>query len=253
MQFDQLTPKLENLGLTDKEAKVYMANLFLGPSPVQKIAEQAGINRATTYVILDQLTTLGLVSQSTERKKTAYVADPPESLGRLFDQQQQAIQSKQKAFAELLPELKKIGRGGQRTAPSVRFYKGPEGIKAINAYLRRQSNTKAVIYGLSDVDEILKVFPDMLKENPNYRLKKKLASKVIYSWVKGRLPSSQKVLRQTKRSPGPVKADVTLYEKGATLIAYGGKESIGIIIESPEIVGALRQLFEMAWDNPKLK
>jgi hypothetical protein len=57
------------------------------------------------------------------------------------------------------------------------------------------------------------------------------------------------MLRTTKKMPGSVKADITLYDTGATLLTYQGKDSIGIVIESKEIVGALRQLFELAWKN----
>ena len=51
MQIANLAKKLEAVGLTEKQAKVYVAALFLGPAAVQRIAEQAEVNRATTYVI----------------------------------------------------------------------------------------------------------------------------------------------------------------------------------------------------------
>src|SRR5207237_1430742 len=121
MQIEQLATKLESLGLSDKEAKVYVANLFLGPAPVQKIAEQTS----------------------------------------------------------------------QSAAPVVRFYRGVEGFKAIDSYLKRRSAPKAEIYAITNVDEVLKIFPDMLKQNPEYRLKKKLSSKLIYSYSKGELPSDK--------------------------------------------------------------
>lgn len=249
MQIEQLATKLESLGLSDKEAKVYVANLFLGPAPVQKIAEQASINRATTYVILDQLSELGLVSQSVESKKTLYVAEPPESLDRFFNIQKETIEKRQSELKKLLPELKQLERTAQSAAPVVRFYRGVEGFKAIDNYLKRRSAPKAEIYAVTNVDEVLKIFPDMLKQNPEYRLKKKLSSKLIYSYSKGELPSSQKLLRTTKKVDGPVKADITLYDTGATLLTYQGENSIGIVIESKEIVDALRQLFELAWDK----
>lgn len=249
MQLEQLATKLESLGLSDKEARVYVSNLLLGPAPVQKIAEQASINRATTYVILDQLAQLGFVSQSTEGKKTAYVAENPESLNRLFDQRQAAIQRQREELIAILPDLKKISRTPQTQAPSVRFYRGLEGIKTINAYLRRKSKPKTVIYGLSNVNEIVRIFPDILKDNPDFRTKKKLASKLFYSWSDKELPSNAKLIRQTKKLGKAVPADITLYEDSASLLTYAGKDSIGIIIESPEIVAALRQLFEMAWQS----
>jgi len=249
MQIEQLASKLESLGLSDKEARVYVANLFLGPAPVQKIAEQAGINRATTYVILDQLSTLGMVSQSVESKKTSYIAEPPESLNRYFSLQKETIEKRQNQLKKLLPELKQLERTAQAAAPIVRFYRGVEGFNAIDNYLKRRSAPKAEIYAVTNVDEVLKIFPDMLKQNPEYRLKKKLSSKLIYSYSNGELPSSKKILRTTQKVSSPIKADITLYDTGATLLTYQGENSIGIVIESKEIVDALRQLFELAWNN----
>ena len=253
MQIEELAAKLENLGLSDKEAKVYVANLFLGPSAVQKIAEQAGINRATTYVILDQLAALGLVSQSAESKKTLFVAQDPEELDRLFEQQQAEIGRRRQELKKILPDLKSSERIKQPIAPVVRFYHGLEGINTINSYMRRKSRAGTVIYGLMNNDEVQKVFPQHLKQNPDLRLKKKLSSQVLYSSKADDFKSDPKLLRQTIKLNQPVKADITLYEDRASLLTYHGQESVGVLIESKDIVGALRQLFEMAWDNQSKK
>src|SRR3954471_4470510 len=108
MQIQELAAKLQPLGLADKEARVYVAALFLGPSSVQKIANQADVNRATAYVILDQLADLGLVSQSTEGKKTVYIAEGPEALGNLFERQQDLIKERRHQLQQLLPELSQV-------------------------------------------------------------------------------------------------------------------------------------------------
>lgn len=253
MQIEELALKLENLGLSDKEAKVYVANLFLGPAAVQKIAEQAGINRATTYVILDQLVELGLVSQATESKKTLFVAQDPEELDRLFERQEKEISRRRDELKKILPELKNSERVKRPSAPVVRFYHGLEGIQTINSYIRRKSRAGVTIYGLMNNDEVRKVFPEHIKQNPEQRLKKKLSSKVLYSSASDDFKSDSKLLRQTIKLDHPVQADITLYEDRASLLTYHGQESVGVLIESKDIVGALRQLFEMAWENQSKK
>jgi sugar-specific transcriptional regulator TrmB len=49
---EELIGQIEELGLSNKEARVYVANLMLGPAGVQQIADASGIKRVTTYVIL---------------------------------------------------------------------------------------------------------------------------------------------------------------------------------------------------------
>ena len=248
MQITELAAKVQALGLSDKEAKVYVASLFLGPASVQKIAEQAEINRATAYVILDQLAELGLVAQSTEGKKTVYVAEGPESLERVFDRQIEEVEERRKDLQVLLPDLQQSQRAETSVAPVVRFYKGRDGVLSILGELQRKAAPNSVIYGLVNYDEVEKIVPGIFKSRPKDRVKKKLSSQIIYSYRK-KVPSDSKLLRETVQIEQPVKADLSLHEDTAFLCTYAGKDSIGVIIESPEIVGALRQLFELAWEK----
>ncbi len=252
MQIIELAAKLQSVGLTDKQARVYVAALFLGSASAQKIAQQSEVNRATTYVILDELAEMGLVSQSTEGKKTVFVAEPPEALDRYLDSQKSSIETKKSELKSLMPALKKQEHGESSDAPVVRFYKGMDGINSSLADARRKAKRGTTIYAMSNYDEVIKVVPDIFNTSPKSRLKKKLSSKLIYSY-KDEIPSDNSILRETKRSKQPIKADINLYEDSALLVTYGENTPTitGIIIESEPIVQALRQLFEMAWNNKK--
>ncbi|HSX14429.1 MAG TPA: helix-turn-helix domain-containing protein [Candidatus Saccharimonadales bacterium] len=248
MQITELAAKVQTLGLSDKEAKVYVAALFLGPASVQKIAQQADVNRATAYVILDQLAELGLVAQSTEGKKTVFVAEGPDMLERLFERQMEQVEERRKELQALLPELEQTNRTQSSSAPIVRFYKGKEGVEAVGREFSRKSTPGSVSYGLVNYDEVDKISPSILKTTPKQRLKKKISSKIIYSYRKT-VPSDPKLLRQTIKIDEPVKADISLRNDQAAFSTYAGKDTISVLIESREIVGALKQLFELAWDK----
>jgi sugar-specific transcriptional regulator TrmB len=254
MQILELASRLEPLGLTEKEARVYVAALFLGPSPVQRIASQADVNRATAYVILDQLAEYGLVSQSQEKNKTVYVAEPPETLGTLFTRQQHEIELRRQELDRLLPDLQSVGRGkdGSEGAPVVRFFKGQEGVVNINGQMIKRSRPGSTLYSFSDFDDVLDMDPEELGRTASQRVKKKIAARQFYSFSK-ELPSDPGAMRETKRLPSKMKAkaDIMLFEGKAVMQSYptDPHEAIGVIIESPEIVGALRQLYEVAWDH----
>ena len=47
--------QLQHLGLSDKEASVYMASLELGSDTVQEIAKRAEVKRANTYAVIEKL------------------------------------------------------------------------------------------------------------------------------------------------------------------------------------------------------
>src|SRR5436190_1515134 len=80
----KLRESLVFLGLTDKEASVYVALLGLGRSTASQIARRAGVNRATSYVILDTLIAKGLVTISGKEPKQEYLAESPDKLPELF-------------------------------------------------------------------------------------------------------------------------------------------------------------------------
>ena len=250
MQIVELAAKLQSVGFTNKQAKVYVAALFLGPSAVQKIAEQAEINRATAYVILDELAKMGLVSESTQGKKTVFVAEPPTSIDRYLDDQSKALVSKKDELKNLLPGLNEMSRSTDGAeVPVVRFYKGKKGIMQTSSESRRKAKAGDEVYGIANVDEVEAIFPGHTDENAVLRVRKKLSSKVLYYSVSQPLPSSKKISRKTKRIKTPVMADITLYPSRATLVTYAGEDSTGIVIENKQIVETLRVVFELAWQN----
>lgn len=58
---------LQELGLTEIEAKIYLASLELGTDTVLKIAKKAEVKRPTAYIALDSLFSKGFVSKSKKR------------------------------------------------------------------------------------------------------------------------------------------------------------------------------------------
>ena len=104
---------------------------------------------------------------------------------------------------------------------------------------------------MANIDEVHKLFPDIFIENPQKRLKKNISSKVIYSYNNGELKSSRNELRETKKIKEDVKADINIYENAVVISTYRGNDTVGVSIESKDIAGVLRQLFELAWKKPE--
>ena len=252
MQITNLAKRLELAGLSEKQALVYVAALFLGPAAVQRIAEQSGVNRATTYVILAELAEMGLVSETTEGKKTVYVAEPPEAIARHLNSLEKDIEARKDELKKSMKELKDVSRVEVADAPVVRFFKGPEAISAIEAYTKRKARKDDIVYSISDVDEILKVFPDLLKTGPERRKKKNISSKMFYSGSI-QVSNDPKSKRQTIKISEKARGDVSIYSDRMTIVSFKGNDSTGVIIESKEVVAVMRQLFELAWEKQNKK
>ena len=65
--------ELKKIGLSENETGAYLALLELGSATAQDISKKSGIKRATTYVQLEALMQLGLVTsfEKTQRLKVA--------------------------------------------------------------------------------------------------------------------------------------------------------------------------------------
>lgn len=134
MRFDKQVEELQELGLSEKEAQVYMAALSLGPTSVQNIAKKSGVNRVTTYVMIEQLTQMGLMSSHIKGKKKLFSAEKPDRLLTLIHEKEKELQAKEHHFRTILPALKAIARKSSNKT-SIRLYEGIEGLKAVHELL----------------------------------------------------------------------------------------------------------------------
>ena len=77
---------LENLGLSEKEAQVYLSLIELGTGSVVQISKASQIKRPTTYLILDELKNRGIVTESQEKNRIIFAAEDPAVLEKNIKQ-----------------------------------------------------------------------------------------------------------------------------------------------------------------------
>lgn len=240
---------LKNIGLSDNEAKVYLAMIELGPSPVAEIARKAEINRPTAYVQIESLKKKGLVSTQTKGKKHLFIVESPDRLEFYLDSELKNIEQKKDGLSKILPDLEKLFiSAGSR--PQVRFFEGKEGVSAMQNMLLKSGVNE--IQGISSMDSVVKVFPHIQKEYSPERVKKGIRSRLIYSYSGGPVlkESDSKLLRESRFiSPDrmPFMGDITVYGNSVAIIAFEGQVS-GVVIEHPEIAKSFKQFFEFMWN-----
>ncbi len=236
-----LIQTLGNLGLTDKEAKVYISLIEIGTNVVSRIAEKARINRVTTYDILEKLKEKGFISSFTKQKIKYFTATDPEIVASNFDQ-------KNRAFKDSLPELKRLK--GETAHPRIQYFEGLEGIKAI---YEDTLNAKTEILNFSNSEEIRKIWPTYDKDYVEKRAKKKIYLKgVIPSDEAGKLVKSQDALyhremRLIEKTKYNFTNEINIYDDKVAIISFAD-ELIGMIIESHEIAETQRAIFQMVWE-----
>src|SRR4030043_655358 len=89
---------LQEIGLTKKEAEIYLAALELGETTIQRIAKKSGVKRATIYRIADELKKKGLMSSYKKKTGAVYRAESPRKLN-------EKIQARADLMAKILPNM----------------------------------------------------------------------------------------------------------------------------------------------------
>jgi HTH-type transcriptional regulator, sugar sensing transcriptional regulator len=236
---------LQDIGLNEKEAKVYLASLEIGQSVVQDIAKKASVNRATTYFVIEGLIKMGLMSSFHKGKKQYFVAADPDRLVDILNQEKNNIDKKKESLDKILPQLTTFSK--RHEGPVVKYYEGKDGIRTMIEELVKKS--KGDVYMAYSVDAVNKIFSEKERSDARAkRIKKGLKTKAIYTYKDGFLKSSADgERRKISINNFPLTCDIAIYDDYVR-IASLGKRLVGIVIEDKDITNSLRSVFKLAWD-----
>lgn len=237
---------LVEIGLNEKEAKIYLASLELGQSVVQDIAKKAGVNRATTYFVIEGLMKMGLMSSFHKGKKQYFIAADPDKLVEVLEQEKNTIEKRKDNLKKLLPQLQSINNK-QNNRPVVKYYEGKEGIKTmVSEVLKAAKGEVDMAYS---VDALNKLFTEEDKiEWRKVRIKRDLYTKAIYTYKDGILQNIPKSdSRKVPFDKFPITCDIAVYDEKVR-IADLSKRLIGVIIEDKEIARSMKAILDLAWE-----
>jgi sugar-specific transcriptional regulator TrmB len=238
---------LKEYGLSNKESKVYLALLELGPSSVTEIAFKSKINRTTAYDILAALEQYGLVSHVGEQKKRTYVAENPERLISFLDKKSQELKSKATEIKEIMPELKGMFNLIPRK-PLVKYFEGEEGILSI---YEDSLNSKTEILSWLNTENTADFAAEYFEQYYKRRAAKGIHIKAIVNDV----PISHEIDQRNKAEDREMRIipsemmnigpECYIYDDKVAYMSL--KEKFGVIVESKDIADAQRKLYNLAW------
>ncbi len=241
-----LNSVLENIGLSEKESKIYLALLEMKESLPSTIAKKAGVKRPTTYLILEQLLQKGLLSQI---KKGGYFYFQPVNPHSILEDQYKKYNDLEKALPELLSM-----HALYSVKPQVSFFEGKEGIIRI---MEDTLKTSTELLCWADVNLANNT---LLKDYyPGY-IKTKVARGIwlrgIFSYDKYALKlkeNGQKELREVYLIPKekfPFKNEINIYDNKVAIVSH--EDQIGVIIENKNIADTQRSIFNFAFEYAKI-
>src|SRR3989344_4021263 len=236
---------LKQIGLEEKEAKIYLFLLSDGPSTPTEIANATGIKRPNVYGYVQNLEKQGLIHYQLINKRKLIAPSSPTKITEL-------IEEKLTLAKQVIPNLV-MSHGGFQS--NITFYKGKKAMQELFKDALT-CNGKEIWYQWSPID-----------------MDKILDKKVIEEFIKKRLKSGIKIrsLRPAeKESFYQSKTNDTLgrqmtgvayvdprYSFSLSYAIYDDKvafyssknEAYGFLVESKEFAEVHSMLYEIAWNN----
>lgn len=236
---------LKNLGLTNKEADVYMGLLQLGRGSAHSIARKSGQKRPTVYVILDELIEKGFVEQVPRTKKQVYTAKSPDEVFAVAHERLNTAES-------VLPELRALAKEGSDTKVKTTYYEGLKQVQDAHFDTLRAENTEFVGW-LSNTPFEVRGKDFWYDQYRTKRLEKNISNRVIVPdepWLREYARQAAKTpLQQTRVDTDTqfqIDADIYMYDEDRVVIT-SFQEEMGLIIESAKVHNALKAIFERHW------
>lgn len=235
--------ELKNAGLSENEAKVYLAALELGETSIYRLAKKSLVKRTTTYLAVESLKEKGLMKSYVRNKISVCYAEHPKKLS-------ETLEEKKKALDKILPELMAFTNLIDKK-PKIQFYEGKEAYKEVFKDVLKYPGK-----------EMLGTFNDKFWNFGNYftdyfipkRKEKKIWARILFE----NNPELRNVAQDEKEHF--FQSRIVQSEKFKVeieMVIYGGNklgmvsydEEMAIIIESQKIHNTQKSFFETMWEN----
>ncbi|MSR67278.1 hypothetical protein EXS65_00405 [Candidatus Peribacteria bacterium] len=238
---------LQAVGLDSKQSQLYVAGLQLGTAPASDYAKSTGINRITTYNLLEEMVHRSYFTVIKKMRAKWYAPVAPEFV---------ALEARKNAEAleRVLPELRSL-QGAKYRKPCVRFFEGWEGVRHVYEDTLTASGE---LLNFANSGVVRKFWPRYDEEYVDERVKQGIRLRGISPDdaagrnVHGEDHERLREIRLVPASEFDFTNEINIYDHKVAICSFdsglrGDKDMFGVIIESKEVAETQRQIFEMAW------
>lgn len=241
-----LIEPLKNLGLSEKEALVYLALLQLGMATPYQIAKKSGIKRPTAYIISEELVKKGLIVAIPGDEKKQYIAKKPDDF---FEEQQEKLQ----AVRNILPELKSYQKNTTEK-PSILYFEGMDGLRQAYQYRQKDLHNKEVVGFFASSDDATPAMTEFFHEMNTYRGNHGTTARGITVDNPNIKPYAKffyegvKAITVKFLPPDIYNSKISIESCDNQFVLINLFESIEcLVIESPKFATAIKEIFELLW------
>jgi len=244
--------EIKNIGLTDGEAKVYLALLKLGSSSVGPIVKESGISYSKIYEVLGRLLEKGVVSYNIKEKTKYFQAIAPNRLLDFFEYKERELIKNKNQLKKILPNLEKIK--DKKILQEAEIFLGVKGLRTAYEILLEEINKEESLLFFYLHDEKYAEITDLFYQKEFHYFKKKGIK------LKGISNLDFKKSKFFKKTPSfielrfvdfPLPSIIDIYN-GKVLLTTWRDTPLGILIHSKEVYENYKAYFNQVWKITKL-
>lgn len=237
---------LEKIGMSRKEALVYLSALKLGLAKASEIAKKSSVGREAVYYLLKLLQEKGFVSEIMKSGVKYYSTIQPKTMLEIVEEERR---QKVEAIQEILPELEAL----QKIAiskPKIEVYEGVDGFKSVVSKLVEKENQKILGYLPEKALHFLPAFHLQFRRR---RKERNVRIRIITE----RTPFMKKIkeadkdeLRETRFNNKVMKNVTSAYfilSDATILVKANEKEQLGVYVKDEHNSFFQRRIFEQIW------
>jgi sugar-specific transcriptional regulator TrmB len=239
--------ELLKIGLTEGEAKVYLALSKLGSSTVGPIVKESKVAYSNVYDILNRLIDKGIVSFITKNKTKHFQAAPPTTLLEYLKRKEDEISKQKVALKKVLTKIGNIQQGKQNQEAEI--FLGLKGLRAAYEKLTKNSTKKEILFFNLYKQEYSEQF-DLFYKNIS-DLSKRLKNRgIINTEYKKSWFAKQAKFLNMKFVDFPIPGNIDILANKVLIVSWTPTPT-AILIHSKTIADNFRDYFNEVWKIAK--
>lgn len=234
---------LQNAGLTNTDAKVYLTLLKLGSATGGEISKTNGQYRANVYRSLEKLAKLGLVGSIEKEGKRYFEAAHPSRLVQIIDEKKAQLQA-------ILPLI--LLNQNKHRMQQAKIFAGKEGLKSILEDILKTKPREWLDFTSGMTVYVLPNYIDFWHKK---RIKAGIKGRILINQTPKGVKRAKKLrcfpFTKVKFLPKGLKSPIHIYiyNNKVALTLWGAENPFGILIEEKEIAKRFSEFFAWFWKN----
>ena len=249
---------LEEIGLTEREASLYLSLADLGKATAQLLSKRTKLPRATVYLTLESLAVKGLVTREAKSNTSYFIPNPPSSITLMLKNEQELLRKRLARSERITRELEPLFKGKNFNIPRLKFFEGSESIENMlyqveDTWYQSIKQRDSIWWGFEDASLFTgyKVWFQHMWDKFSETRKKEVKLRIFSNFAVSEYLEKRFPLTKIRSLPSQYDFSSTTWLMGDYLVIFSTREKpfYGYQIHDAALAENLRTIFKLLWNE----